>query len=344
MGIKQIAKLANVSIGTIDRVLHKRGGVSKDTEEKILKIIKETGYQKNMMASRLKLASVKKIKFAVLIPETGDKYSYWKLPKKGISKAVDELKELGVKVDYFQFVGSSASFREASQQIFLKNYDAIVTVPFFEKECNELLKKAKSKNMPVVFLDTEIELNNPAYFIRQNSHVAGMVAGRLLHGLVGNTGKYFIVNILNDLGIQVNNKQREDGFRAIFESIGQEVDIRTISHPLNDTFKISKEMETWFKGNDPKGIFVTNSRAHLIPDILSTHEVSNTFLMGFDLNKKNLQYLKSNQIDFLINQQPSYQGYVAIKNLFNYLTKQDDSELYLDIPIEIIVKEHFASL
>ena len=344
MGIKQIAKLANVSIGTIDRVLHKRGGVSKDTEEKILKIIKETGYQKNMMASRLKLASVKKIKFAVLIPETGDKYSYWKLPKKGISKAVDELKELGVKVDYFQFVGSSASFREASQQIFLKNYDAIVTVPFFEKECNELLKKAKSKNMPVVFLDTEIELNNPAYFIRQNSHVAGMVAGRLLHGLVGNTGKYFIVNILNDLGIQVNNKQREDGFRAFFESIGQEVDIRTISHPLNDTFKISKEMETWFKGNDPKGIFVTNSRAHLIPDILSTHEVSNTFLMGFDLNKKNLQYLKSNQIDFLINQQPSYQGYVAIKNLFNYLTKQDDSELYLDIPIEIIVKEHFASL
>ena len=344
MGIKQIAKLANVSIGTIDRVLHKRGGVSKDTEEKILKIIKETGYQKNMMASRLKLASVKKIKFAVLIPETGDKYSYWKLPKKGISKAVDELKELGVEVAYFQFAGSSASFKEASRQIFLKNYDAIVTVPFFEKECNELLKRAKSKNIPVVFLDTEIELNNPAYFIRQNSHVAGMVAGRLLYGLVGNTGKYFIVNILNDLGIQVNNKQREDGFRAFFESIGQEVDIRTINHPLNDTFKVTKEMETWFKGNDPKGIFVTNSRAHLIPEILSTFEVSNTFLMGFDMNKKNLQYLKSNQINFLINQQPSYQGYVAIKSLFNYLTKQDDSELHLDIPIEIIVKEHFASL
>ena len=118
----------------------------------------------------------------------------------------------------------------------------------------------------------------------------------------------------------------------------------TQNHPLNDTFEVSKEMETWFKGNDPKGIFVTNSRAHLIPEILATFQVSNTFLMGFDLNKKNLQYLKSNQIDFLINQQPSYQGYVAIKSLFNYLTMQDDSELYLDIPIEIIVKEHFASL
>lgn len=343
MGIKKIAKLANVSIGTVDRVLHKRGGVSKETEKKILEIIKKTGYQKNMMASRLKLASVKKIKFAVLIPETGEKYSYWKLPKKGISKAVDELKELGVKVNYYQFAGSSTSFREGSSQILSKNYDAIVTVPFFEKECNELLKKAKSKNIPVAFLDTEIELTNPAYFIRQNSHVAGMVAGRLLHGLVGNTGKYFIVNILNDRGIQVNNKQREDGFRAFFESIGQEVDIKTINHPLNDTFKVTKEMESWFKGDDQKGIFVTNSRAHLIPEILEENHVSNTFLMGFDLNKKNLNYLQNNQINFLINQQPKYQGYVAIKSLFNFLTKQDDSELGLDIPVEIIVKEHFAS-
>ncbi len=345
MGIKQIAKLANVSIGTIDRVLHKRGGVSKETEEKILKIIKETGYQKNTMASRLKLASVKKINFAVLFPESKDKYSYWKLPKRGISKAVDELKELGVKVDYYQFEGSSASFKEAGERIFLKNnYDAIVTVPFFKKECNTLLKKAKSKNIPVVFLDTEIELNHHAHFIRQNSHIAGMVAGRLLHGVVGNAGKYFIVNIINDLGIQVNNKQREDGFRAFFESIGQEVDIRTINHPLNDTFKATKEIESWFKGDDPKGIFVTNSRAHLIPEIIETYEVSNTFLIGFDMNKKNLKYLQNDQINFLINQQPKYQGYAAVKSLFNFLTKQDDSELHIDIPVEIIVKEHLTSI
>lgn len=343
MGIKLIAKLANVSIGTIDRVLHKRGGVSKDTEEKILKIIKETGYQKNMTASRLKLASVKKIKFAVLIPETGDKYSYWKLPKKGISKAVEELKELGVKVDYYYFTGSTTSFKKAGEQIFLKNYDSIVTVPFFEKESNELLIKAKARNMPVVFLDTEIELKNPAHFIRQNSHIAGMVAGRLLHGLMGNTGKYYIVNILNDMGIQVNNKQREDGFRAFFESIGAQVDIRTINHPLNDTFKATNEMISWSKNDEPKGIFVTNSRAYLLPEILNEHNTKNTFIIGFDLNKKNLEYLKNNQINFLINQQPKYQGYVAIKNMFNYLTKQDSSELSLDIPVEIIVKEHLSS-
>jgi len=344
MGIKQIAKLANVSIGTIDRVLHKRGGVSKETEEKILKIIKETGYQKNMMASRLKLASVKKIQFAVLIPETKKKYNYWKLPKKGVAKAVDELKELGVKVDYHEF-SDSASFKKLSNKIFLKDYDAIITVPFFKNSCNALLKQAKAKEITVVFLDTEIALDGgPAHFIRQNSHVAGMVAGRLLHGLIGSIGQYFVVNILNDKGPQVNNQQREDGFRNFFKSIGEDVSITTINHPLNHTFRATDEMISWSKDSGPKGIFVTNSRAHLIPEILSEYNTGNAFIVGFDLNKKNIEYLKSDQISFLINQQPQYQGYAAIKSLFNFLTKKDDANLNLDIPVEVIVKEHFTAV
>lgn len=345
MGIKKIAQLANVSIGTVDRVLHKRGGVSKNTENKILKIIKETGYQKNMTASRLKLASVKKIRFAVLIPEFQDENSYWKLPKMGISKAVDELEELGVVVDYYEFSGtSSSSFKYSSAQIFSKDYDAIITIPFFEGESDALLKKAKLKNIPVVFLDTRIPLKGEAYFIRQNSHKAGMVAGRLLYGCVGSKGHYFIVNILNDKGVQVNNKQREDGFRAFFKSIGEEVKITTINHLLNHTFKATEEMEGGFQSNDPKGIFVTNSRAYLIADIIEQYKVRNAYVIGFDLNTRNLEYLENNEISFLINQQPKYQGYMSIKRLFNYLTGQNDSELDLEIPVEIIVKEHLISI
>ena len=39
--MKEIAKKANVSIGTIDRVLHKRGHISKEKEEKVRRIIEE---------------------------------------------------------------------------------------------------------------------------------------------------------------------------------------------------------------------------------------------------------------------------------------------------------------
>ena len=41
--IKDIAQLANISPGTIDRVLHNRGEVKEETRNKILKIIDELG-------------------------------------------------------------------------------------------------------------------------------------------------------------------------------------------------------------------------------------------------------------------------------------------------------------
>lgn len=344
MGIKDIAKLANVSIGTVDRVLHKRSGVSKKTEERVLKIIKDTGYKTNTTASRLKLASVKKIVIAILIPETKNKWDYWRLPKKGITKAVEEIKELGVEAEFYPF-SDSTTFLSQSEKIISKKYSAIVTVPFFKNASNSLLNNAKTKNIPVVFLDTEISLESSAYFIRQNSKNAGKVAGRLLHGLVGDDGQYFIINIINDEGIHANNMQREDGFRTFFKEINKKVKIYTINYSIKkDRFKITDEMAKWFAEDNKKGIFVTNSRTHIIPKILKDNKIKNAHIIGFDLNKKNVALIQENKIDFLINQQPKYQGYIAIKSIFNFLTRQDDSELNIDIPVEIIVKENSGEL
>ena len=39
--IKDIAEIASVSIGTVDRVIHNRGEVSEVTREKILKLLQE---------------------------------------------------------------------------------------------------------------------------------------------------------------------------------------------------------------------------------------------------------------------------------------------------------------
>ena len=45
--IKEIAELAGVSRGTVDRVLNNRGSVNRETAEKIRAIIKQLGYKPN---------------------------------------------------------------------------------------------------------------------------------------------------------------------------------------------------------------------------------------------------------------------------------------------------------
>ena len=61
--IKEIAELAGVSRGTVDRVLNKRGAVNPKTEAKILEIAKALDYKPNragivLAAQKKKLNSV----------------------------------------------------------------------------------------------------------------------------------------------------------------------------------------------------------------------------------------------------------------------------------------------
>ena len=343
LGIKDIAALANVSIGTIDRVLHNRKGVSPKTKERVLQIIEETGFKKNVMASRLKLAAIKKINIAVLLPEFTNEMVYWNLTDQGIKKASDELFEQGVSIKkYFFNLLNPITFRKVCAQVIEDGYDAIITVPFFEKEISQLLEKAKKKKAPVVFLDSVREDNLSGNYILQNSFRAGMVAGRLLHGLVGESGQYFVFNILNERGTQLNNKQREMGFRAFFAQNFNEsdIEIHSINHPLESKEELRDEVLTLFDPNRKKGIFVSNARSFIVTGLLAECKIPNTNIIGFDLTKKNLTGLNSGEIDFLINQQPDYQGYAAVKGLYKFITVQDASELTLDIPVEIIIKEN----
>ena len=65
--IKDIARLADVSVGTVDRVIHGRSGVSEASKKRVEEILKQLDYQPNMYASAL--ASNKKYTFICLLPE-----------------------------------------------------------------------------------------------------------------------------------------------------------------------------------------------------------------------------------------------------------------------------------
>lgn len=48
--IVDIAKMANVSVGTVDRILHNRGRVSEEKRIRVENVLKEIDYKPNMVA------------------------------------------------------------------------------------------------------------------------------------------------------------------------------------------------------------------------------------------------------------------------------------------------------
>ena len=189
IGIKEIAELSGVSIGTVDRVLNNRKGVSIKTSNLIKAIIKKTGYKKNNVASRLKLANNNTIFVSVIFPqETYLEDHYWHLPLKGVQKAISELSEMGIKYELNVFEqGKAKSFEKVIQKSLSQKPDAIITVPLFIKQSKYLCDESKKKGIPLVFIDTEsdLEIDNK-YSICQNSFKSGKVAGRILSQIILN--------------------------------------------------------------------------------------------------------------------------------------------------------------
>ena len=85
--IRDIAEIANVSIGTVDRVIHNRNGVSMATREKVRKLLAEYDYTPDIIASSLALK--RDIHLAAVMPRVVNEHAFWKLPQKGIQRALD---------------------------------------------------------------------------------------------------------------------------------------------------------------------------------------------------------------------------------------------------------------
>src|SRR5512135_1912284 len=99
--IKDIALLAGVSIGTVDRVIHNRGEVAEKTLQKVQRILKETNYSPNVMAQVLK--SKKRFNIVSLLPEPTENNPFWQRHPLGMEKAVNELDPFPVTLTQVTF-------------------------------------------------------------------------------------------------------------------------------------------------------------------------------------------------------------------------------------------------
>jgi LacI family transcriptional regulator len=89
-----------------------------------------------------------------------------------------------------------------------------------------------------------------------------------------------------------------------------------------------------------KGIFVTNSQVYYLGRILEQLDWKGIRVIGHDLIRENIDYLKKGVVDFLICQRPEEQGYRALQTLFEHLVakKEVNEENYTSI--DIITKEN----
>ena len=154
--IKDIAELANVSVGTVDRVLHNRGEVAVETRRQILSIIDQMGYTPNLLAKSL--ASKKLHKIAIMIPESENDNSYWAKPLIGVQQATSEIEDFNAAVKLYTFdLNDEVSFRNAFKGVIKDEPDGLVFSPVFYDHSLKIVKNCEDRSIPYLFIDINID-------------------------------------------------------------------------------------------------------------------------------------------------------------------------------------------
>lgn len=339
--IKDIAKLAGVSPGTVDRVIHNRGNVSEKAKQKVLGVMEKMGYEPNLLASTLALNRA--IRLAIFLPDP-DLDIYWKQPLEGVEKAIRQVAHYGVVPEFYFFDSNSEEdFSKKGQSIIQSKPNGVLLAPLIFKQGKIFIDQCIAHQIPIININTEINTKGVLAYIGQDSFQSGVLAARLVSFNLSGSGQVLVLNMDNKLQDAKHLQEKEEGFRSYFDHHHSDqiqvykLDIEDFNNRENFLKKI-KSLP--IPPNELSAVFVTNSRVYKLLEFAGEIFKPSTTIVGFDLIQPNIDYLNQNKISFLINQNSVQQGYMGIMSLARHLLQRRKLEYLQNLPLDIVVKEN----
>ena len=332
--------MANVSTGTVDRVLHNRGDVSEETKQLILSIVEEKEYTPNLVAKSL--ASKKNYIIAILIPDSANDNTYWDLPYIGLKKAEDEIKNFNTTTAYFRYKPyDEKDFIKMQKQVVDLKPDGLIFAPVFPIAARTLIENCNEHQIPVILIDALIENCNSLSFFGQNAFDSGSLAAKLLCYGSREDEELLILKLGYKDGIIQHQAQREEGFLNFLSTSNRKNKVTTHIVDITDPQDFNNNLQQIFSSNPSvKGVFVTSSKVYKIADFFEQNNITDKILIGYDLIHKNAEFLSRGSIDFLLGQRTEEQGYKSVMALFGYLQMQHEIAKINYSPIDIVTQQN----
>lgn len=297
--IHDVAKLAGVSRGTVDRVVYGRGRVSKETIDKVNEAIAELGYSPNPNASSL--ASRKEYRFACLIPQyhPGD---YWEEIYKGFLTGAEGLKGSNVSLDIHLYDQTDVeSFNLCCKEILEDAPSGVLMNSVFKEAVTDFAEELSARAIPYAFVDNKIDELDYTLYCGVDPYRSGSLGAFLLTTRC-KVEEIALIRLIRDSEHKADpNAPRRHGFVDYIRENLPDCRIHTIFIHPDDPSEILSTLEAFFSEHPQvKHVAMTNSRVYLIDEFLAAHPDPERIVVGFDDLKRNLESLRKGHIEFLI--------------------------------------------
>lgn len=337
--IKEIAQLAGVSAGTVDRVLHNRGNVSPEKLEAVEKVLSQVGYKFNLHTSAVSLK--RGYRFLFITPQV-QPGNYWDAQKDGVRQAMEEYSDIHIEIlsreyDQFDHTSCEACFNAALGE----EVDGVIIAPTFQTETLSFCRELSRRKIPFLFVDASVEGADNAITFCTDQNACGRIAARLADWNSRTGEKIAVVHSgRKNQQRSTNSIAREQGILSYFRESGRE---NILLHTtLKQSSEVFAETEEFFRQHgEVRSAIVLNSRGYQVADVLRRAGRKDVCLIGFDLTALNRRCLEEGCIAALLCQRPQSQGFYAVKTLIGILLygKTDPYQTGL-IPIDLVMKEN----
>lgn len=314
--IKEIAVLAGVSRGTVDRVLNNRGSVKPATAEKINEIAKALDYKPNKAGLAL-AAQKKKLKLGVILFSTDNPFFADVL--KGVNEKAQDLAGYNCTVLIRQIPINVEAQLSAIDELLREEVNGIALAPQNDDRIRIRINELYEKGIPVVTLNTDIENSRRIAYVGSNYTKSGATAAGLLRLMAHGNVHIGIITGSSDI---LCHTERIAGFTSTLRPYQEHMHIVSIVETQDDEIESYEQTSRLLKEHPEINalFFAAGGVYGGCRAITSLGYAGKLCVIAFDKADTTEHFLQEGVLSAVICQQPRIQGRRPLDLLFNYLT------------------------
>lgn len=319
--IKDIAAAAGVSRGTVDRVLHGRGGVCPEVREKVLQLAEELEYRPNRAA--LGLAALKKpVRIGLLLPSEGNPFFGEVI--RGAKAAEKSLSDYGTALLPEPVRGyDTAGHLRALQSLEERGADGVCAATVDVPEVRAAISALAERGVPVIALNSELSPCGCLSYVGCDYRQTGRIAAGLL--LLLGLGAPRLLIVTGSRRVRGHN-ERVSGFLERLREAGKPFSVlEEIECEDDDEAAYALTLEALRRLPQADCLYVAGAGVQGVGRaVREAGLLGKAPILAFDDTPAVRALVHEGAVPATVCQSPFEQGYRAVKLMFRYLTSRSE--------------------
>ena len=312
IGMKHIARALGVSIGTVERALNDKYGVSPSTKARVLEAARTLGYRPNLAARSLQ--SGRRWRIAVQLPCRVA--LFWDALREGIREAA-ALAGGAVEVEFHSYPRLGEEDVPLFERALADGVDGLIIAPGNPAALAPHMDDAARRGIPVVCVVTDAPASPRLTSVSSDPFTVGALAGELLGRFLSGGGD--VGFFTGWLGTQ-DHAQKFHGFVSSLPRINSALTLGPIVEARDEADAERRAREVLHAYPGLKGLYISTSNS--MPIIRAAEQegrLAALTIVATDLFPELADSIRSGRVAATVYQRPVTQGRIALQSLLHFL-------------------------